>query len=120
VKGSSAGPPSPPPPGDAAAPRPLRSLLVALFVFLVLLLATFGLRGWQDVSRARARERALAEQVAATEARIAELKRRIARLQDDPVTLDRMAREQLGWVAPGDVVIVLPEPPAADPPPVER
>jgi len=96
-------------PGAAEAPpRPFRSLLTAVFVFLILLLATFALRGWQDVSRARARERALAADVAATEARIAELRRRIERLKGDPVTLDRMAREELGLVSPGDVVIVLP------------
>ena len=89
--------------------RPLRSLVVGVVLFFVLLLATFGLRGWQDVSRARARERTLAAEVAATEARIAELRRRIERLKDDPVTLDRLAREELGMVSPDDVVIVLPE-----------
>ena len=96
-----------------APPRPFRSLLTAVFVFLLLLLATFGLRGWQDVSRARSRERALAAEVAATEARIAELQRRIERLKSDPTTLDRMAREELGLVSPDDVVIVLPERSAA-------
>jgi cell division protein FtsB len=98
------------PGGEAGTPpRPFRSVLVAVVAFLVLLLATFALRGWQDVSRARSRARALESEVAATEARIAELKRRIDRLRDDPVTLDRLAREEVGLVAPGDVVIVLPE-----------
>jgi cell division protein FtsB len=97
-----------------APPRPFRSLLSAVFVFLVLLLATFGLRGWQDVSRARERERTLAAEVAATEARIAELKRKIERMKNDPVTLDRMARQELGLVSPDDVVIVLPARAAAN------
>jgi cell division protein FtsB len=94
---------------SGTGPRPFRSVLVAVVAFLVLLLATFALRGWQDVSRARARARALEAEVAATEARIAELRRRIDRLRDDPVTLDRLARQEVGLVAPGDVVIVLPE-----------
>lgn len=99
--------------GSETPARPFRSLLVAVVVFFILLLGTFGLRGWQDVSRARERERVLAANVAATEARITELRRRIERLKDDPVTLDRMAREELGLVSPDDVVIVVPPAPAA-------
>jgi cell division protein FtsB len=93
-------------------PRPLRSLVSAVVVFLVLLLATAALKGWRDLEAARERERTLAAEVAAAEARIAEARRRIERLQKDPATLDRLAREELGLVAPGDVVVVLP-PPAA-------
>ena len=96
----------------SARPRPLRSLVSAMVVFLVLVLATFALQGWRDLASARAREKSLAAEVAAAEARIEEAKRRIARLQSDPVTLDRLAREELGLVAPQDVVVVLP-PPAA-------
>jgi cell division protein FtsB len=106
---TTAGPPGPSMTEPGA--RPFRSVLVAVVAFLVLLLATFALRGWQDVSRSRSRAAALEAEVAATEARIAELKRRIDRLRDDPVTLDRMAREEVGLVAPGDVVIVLPSAP---------
>ena len=51
------------------------------------------------------------------EERIALLKRRIESLKNDPVTLDRVARESLGLVRPEDVVIVLPaRPPAVTPP----
>ena len=97
-----------------ARPRPLRSLVSAMVVFLVLVLATFALKGWRDLASARARERTLAAEVAAAEARIEEARRRIARLKDDPVTLDRLAREELGLVSPQDVVVVLP-PDAAKP-----
>lgn len=106
---------APPTPVSDGGSRPLRSLLSAVVVFLALLLATFGLKGWQDVARVRARERALESGIAASEGRIAELRARIARLKDDPLTLDRMAREELGLVSPDDVVIVLPERPAAHP-----
>ena len=97
----------------SARPRPLRSLVSATVVFLVLVLATFALKGWRDLARARAREKTLAAEVAAAEARIEEAKRRIARLKDDPVTLDRLAREELGMVAPNDVVVVLPPAPGS-------
>jgi cell division protein FtsB len=99
--------------------RSLRSLLSALVVFLVLVLATAALKGWRDLERAREREATLASEVAAAEARIAEAQRRIERLARDPVTLDRLAREELGRVAPGDVVLVLP-PAAAAPAPLAR
>lgn len=101
-------------PAPGGGSRPLRSLLSAVVVFLALLLATFGLKGWQDVARVRARARALESGIAASESRIAELRARIERLKDDPLTLERMAREELGLVSPDDVVIVLP-PPAAQP-----
>lgn len=99
----------------SARPRPLRSLVSAMVVFLVLVLATFALKGWRDLASARAREKTLAAEVAATEARIEEAKRRIARLKADPVTLDRLAREELGMVAPQDVVVVLPPATASRP-----
>ena len=55
----------------------------------------------------------LRSRVDAAEQRVALLRERIGRLRDDPLTLERLAREELGWVRPDDVVIVLtPEPPA--------
>lgn len=100
---------------DGARPRPLRSLLSALFVFLLLVLATAALKGWRDLERARAREAALATEIAATERRIADLRSRIANIQDDPATLDRIARDELGLVHPDEVVVVVPAAPPATP-----
>ena len=110
-------------PTDEPRPHPLRSVLVAVVVFLVLLLATFGLKSYRDLAAVRGRERLLTAEIAGTEERIALLKRRIESLKNDPVTLDRVARENLGLVRPEDVVIVLPAPsaaPAASPPPSAR
>ncbi len=95
---------------DSARPRPLRSLLSALLVFLLLVLATAALKGWRDLERAKEREQALRAQVQATEANIEALRTRIQNLKDDPATLERLAREELGLVHPGDVVVVLPPP----------
>ena len=95
---------------DSARPRPLRSLLSALLVFLLLVLATAALKGWRDLERAKGREQALRARVQATEANIEALRTRIQNLKDDPATLERLAREELGLVHPGDVVVVLPPP----------
>jgi len=99
----------------SARPRPLRSLLSAVVVFLLLVLATASLAAWRELDSARDKERALATDVAAREERIRALERKIERLRNDPVTLDRLAREDLGMVAPEDVVIVLPAPPPTTP-----
>lgn len=88
--------------------RPPRALWAALVTLLLLLLGSGALKGWRDLDAARTRERELAGRVAAAEERIALLRERIVRLRDDPATLERMAREQLGLVRPRDVVVVLP------------
>ncbi|MEO8277157.1 MAG: septum formation initiator family protein [Thermoanaerobaculia bacterium] len=99
-----------PPSAEEPRSHPLRSLLTAVVVFLALLLATFGLKSYRDLRAVNSRESALRADIAGTEARIADLKHRIERLKNDPVMLDRVAREELGLVRPEDVVIVLPAP----------
>ncbi len=93
---------------EAPAVRSQRALWAALVAMLLLLLGSGAVKGWRDLEAARDREQELASRVAAAEERTALLKGRIARLRDDPATLERMAREQLGLVRPGDVVVVLP------------
>jgi cell division protein FtsB len=101
----------------SARPRPYRSLLSALLVFLVLVLATAALKGWRDLQKANGREAELRSRVEATRERIDALRRRIRDLKDDPATLERVARGELGLVQPNDVVIVLPAPAPARPVP---
>jgi len=40
--------------------------------------------------------------------RVQELKREVGRLKDDPSAVERVAREELGYVAKGELVLVLP------------
>lgn len=102
-----------PPPPPAPAGRSRRALWAVLLAVLLLLVGSGLASGWRDLEAARARERELASRTAAAEERVALLRERIGRLRDDPLTLERLAREELGWVRPQDVVIVLtPEPPA--------
>ncbi|HLF56089.1 MAG TPA: septum formation initiator family protein [Thermoanaerobaculia bacterium] len=96
-------------------PRPLRSLVSAVVACLLLALAVAALKGWRDYQQTRAREERLKAEIAATETRIGALERKIERLQNDPATLDRVAREELGLVRPDEVVIVLPETPQRSP-----
>ena len=85
--------------------RPVVGAAVGLFIVL---LAIASLKSYRDLESARARERLLETRIEETQSRIDHLKVRIERLRTDPGTLERLAREDLGMVRPGDVVIELP------------
>jgi cell division protein FtsB len=90
-------------------PRSFRSILAAAVIFLLVLLAVVGLKSYRDLSFAYGRVDALEGEIKATEERIGGLRDRIRRLEDDPATLERLGREELGLVRPGEVVYLLPE-----------
>ena len=96
---------------DPAPRRPERlALLLGLGVTAILLvLLAAGVRTYRDLATQRTREAELHEQIRATEQRIEALRLRIRRLRDDPETLERLAREELGFVRPDDLVIVVPD-----------
>ena len=96
---------APPSPG----PGRYRSVVGVAVFSLLALLATAGVKSYRDLSQARAHEADLARRIAAAEARIRILREDVRRMAEDPLTLERLARENLGMVKPGDVVIVLPE-----------
>jgi cell division protein FtsB len=91
--------------------RPVRSVTVAAVLFLVVLLGTVGAQSWKDLERARDRQAELTEKIEESEARIESLDRRIRRLRNDPLLVERLAREDLGLAREGDVIFVLPEEP---------
>jgi len=104
---------------DAASRNPppsiARPVIGMALAFTLLLLAAAGLKSWRDLQAARAREATILERIRVADENVERLKRRIDRLGHDGVTLERAAREELGMVKPGDVVIVLPPAPAAPP-----
>lgn len=110
----------PPTPETVAAeaerlrPRSSRPVLWGTVLFLLALLTLAGGKSYRDLAAVRERESQLEARLAATRSEIESVERRLERLRRDPVTLERLAREELGMVRPGDVVIVLPpeEPPA--------
>lgn len=95
---------------DDDRPRGRAARLAILgFVLLVLgLVATAGIKSAGDLRAAKNQEQALVARIAEARLHIRDLEDRVARLDEDPATLERLAREQLGMVRPGDVVIVLP------------
>lgn len=88
--------------------HPYRSFLAAAVLVVLGLLLTAGLKSYRDLARAHDREADLERQIEETQLRIDQLRGHIERLEVDPATLERLAREELGMVRPGDVVIVLP------------
>ena len=48
------------------------------------------------------------------------LAREAEALRDDPAAIERVARDELGWVRAGEVVVDLSSPPGAAPSPSER
>lgn len=94
-----------------AAPqaRGFRVALGIALAFVVVLLGTASVKGWGDLEAVRARESVLEGRVTDSVAEIERLERRLLLLRDDPATLERLAREELGMVRPGEKVIVLSE-----------
>jgi len=75
----------------------------------ILLLAVFKDKGWLDV-RARAKQlKSIESQVHDIEAENQRLTDEIQALRTDPGAIEKIAREQLKLVKPGEVVIILPE-----------
>ena len=95
-------------PAPPVRPDSLRAVLGTAVLLALALLAVAAVKSHRDLAAARSREAALQATIAETTARIARRHSRIGRLRDDPATLERMAREDLGLVRPADVVIVLP------------
>jgi cell division protein FtsB len=93
-----------------------RPVLGATVLLVLALLAIAGLKSSRDLEAAKARERLLEKRIAETRAESERLRVRIDRLRHDPGMLERLAREDLGMVRPGDVIIELPAPGAAPAP----
>jgi len=98
--------------------------LVLSFLLFVFFLA--GDRGLLQVRKQRSQVAALQAEVSALAERNSALEKEVERLAKDPAAVEKIAREDLQLVAPGDVVLVLPPgfeekvtpkrtPPAAEP-----
>jgi cell division protein FtsB len=79
-------------------------LSVLLFVFFLA-----GDRGLLQVRKQRAQVGALQVEVSTIAGRNEALEREVARMTKDPAAVEKIAREDLQLVAPGDVVLVLPQ-----------
>jgi cell division protein FtsB len=84
-----------------------RAALAIAVGFVAVLLVTAGAKGYRDLESVRDREALLQGRIASSESEIERLERRLELLRSAPDTLERMARETLGMVRPGEKVIVL-------------
>jgi cell division protein FtsB len=101
--------------GGTGSFRPVLGASVLLFLTV---LGIAGVKSSHDLEAARQRKLLMETRIQAAESEISRLQNRIERLRSDPGLLERLAREDLGMVRPGDVVIELPIEGAAEAPPV--
>ncbi len=98
------------------------SLVVSVLLFVFFLA---GDRGLLQVRKQRTQVSALQAEITAIDEKNRALEREVARLSEDPAAVEKIAREDLSLVAPGDVVLVLPPgfeqkvQPRRTPPPVD-
>ena len=97
---------------DAERRRRLRLAAFGLFLSLVFvgssLAAVFGDSGFLDLRRRHREIEELTKEVERRKAEVAALDTHVKRLQTDPTAVERIAREDLGLVAPGEITFLLP------------
>ena len=83
-------------------------IIIALLVLVGTLIALFTWRALA-IARMQAQTRALQTQAAQTSEQITALKAQLAE-QDDPATMEYLARLKLGMIKPGETKYILSEP----------
>jgi cell division protein FtsB len=79
-----------------------------IFVSCALLLnALFGDRGLAELFRARQDYRRAADGLVRLKKENAGLREQARRLQEDPATIETVAREDLGLIRPGEILVVV-------------
>jgi cell division protein FtsB len=90
--------------------RKQRGALVALVIVFLggTAAALFGNRGYLDVQRQRLRYRDMRFAYATHLQRLDTLRHEVERLKTDPSAIERIAREDLGYVAKNEITLLLP------------
>lgn len=98
--------------GDSRLRR--KALAIAAFLILAasVLNALFGERGFFGLMKAREEYQALSEEVQALEADNERLAEEIESLRNDPLVIERIAREVLGMAREGEIVVSIRDPDA--------
>jgi cell division protein FtsB len=79
-----------------------------VFVSCVLLLdSIFGDRGLVGTIKARADYRRVSDALARLKAENAGLREQARRLQEDPATIEGVARKDLGLIGPGEILVIV-------------
>jgi cell division protein FtsB len=71
--------------------------------------ALFGNGGLLDLVRLHGEMRSLQVQLVEQQARVEELRHKVGALESDPMAKERIAREELGMLKPGEKVFLLPK-----------
>lgn len=82
-------------------------LLLAFFLFILVLAFVFGDRGIVEIVRTKRQIRALERTIAALEAEKGRLAREIEQLRASPLALEKKARQDLWLMKPEEKVVVL-------------
>jgi cell division protein FtsB len=80
---------------------------VVFFACVVLLDSLFGDRGLAQTIRARRESRRVTSELGRLKDENAALRGQIRRLTADPATIEAVAREQLGLIRPGEILVVV-------------
>ncbi len=92
----------------ASLPRRVMILAATALAAAELIATLVGDRGYLQVRRRRAARQELAAQVAVMQKENDALLEEIRALRTDPTTVERLAREQLGYARPGEVIYLFP------------
>jgi|SRR6516164_3134718 len=90
--------------------RILATLLIGMLAILIGYKVVFGANGTVQWHAKRAEYRHLQQEIDKATLAHQDLEQRVRKLQSDPNTIVREAREKLGYVMPGEVVLVPPQP----------
>ena len=87
------------------------SLLLAFFLFILILAFVFGDRGIVEIVRTKKQIRALQQTIRALEMEKRKLTRQIELLRENPMALEKKARESLWLMKKNEKVVVLVQEP---------
>ncbi len=82
------------------------------------LVAGAAARGWGELAAVRAQERRLSAERRRLEREVERLEATLRALDRDPGAVEALARRELGWVRPGEEVLILATPTPVPPPPL--
>jgi cell division protein FtsB len=82
-------------------------IVACLFAVVVIVDALVGDRGLLAMRRARKQYDAVAAAIAKQRAENDRLREEIRRLEDDPATIEELARRELGLIRPGEKVFIV-------------
>ena len=90
--------------------RILATLCIGVLAVLIAYKVVFGANGTIEWRAKRGEYQRLQQEIEKATIEHQDLEKRVKKLQSDPDTIVKEAREKLGFVMPGEVVLVQPQP----------